>query len=115
MKLRLQGHSLRLRLNQSEVARLAEAGRVEETIPFAAGQELIYSIESSAAREISASLDGNRIRVLVPATVANQWIGSDETGIEAATGTLNVLIEKDFQCLHRTSGEDADSFPNPLR
>jgi len=46
--------------------------------------------------------------------VAKNWLETDQTGIEAATSSLRILIEKDFQCLHRASAEDADGFPNPL-
>jgi hypothetical protein len=42
MKLRFHENSLRLRLSQSEVARLAETGRVENTVSFAPGQVLVY-------------------------------------------------------------------------
>ena len=50
---------------------------------------------------MAATFDDGNIRVIVPMPVAKQWIGSDQTGIEATAGTLRVLIEKDFQCLHR--------------
>jgi hypothetical protein len=43
-----------------------------------------------------------------------QWTESDEVGIEASTGTLKLLIEKDFRCLHREPEPGEDSFPNPL-
>jgi hypothetical protein len=43
-----------------------------------------------------------------------QWMESDQTGIEASTGTLRLLIEKDFECLHREPQPGEDAFPNPL-
>jgi hypothetical protein len=114
MKLRLHSNTLRLRLSQSEVSRLAETGHVEESIQFASGRALSYIIESGSAAEISATFDGTRVRVLLPANVAKAWIRSDQTGIEGGTDTLRVLIEKDFVCLHQPGPEDADAFPNPL-
>jgi uncharacterized protein DUF7009 len=113
MKLRLHSNALRLRLSQSEVARLAETGRVEESIAFAPGRVLSYAVESGDADAVAATFDNDVVRVVVPASVAKTWTGTDQVGIEASNGTLRVLIEKDYQCLHRSSPEDADSFPNP--
>jgi uncharacterized protein DUF7009 len=114
MKLRLHAGSLRLRLSQSEIARLDETGKVEDSIEFSPGSELLYAIEAGATSAISASFDQGHIRVVVPKPVAKAWIESDQTGIEASTGTLKLLIEKDFQCLHRAPEPGEDSFPNPL-
>jgi hypothetical protein len=114
MKLRFHSNSLRLRLSQSEVARLAGGDSVEETVTFAPGKTLIYSIESGSGEEIAASFEDGRIRVTLPRARAKQWVLSDEAGIEGSSGPLRVLVEKDFQCIHRASEEDVDSFPNPL-
>ena len=114
MKLRLHAGSVRLRLSQSEVTRLGETGKVEDKVVFAPGAELRYSIQSGSAPEVTAQFDNSTIRVLVPGRVAKQWIESDETGIEASSGALKLLIEKDFQCLHRSPESGEDPFPNPL-
>ena len=115
MKLRLHSGTLRLRLSQSEVARLAETGVVEDTISFAPGQTLCYALEAGPAERIGASFAGNRVRVVVPAAAARMWIESDQTGIEGTDSPLRVLVEKDFQCVHPATEGDADAFPNPLR
>ena len=118
MKLRFHGNTLRLRLSQSDVTRLAETGRVEEQVMFAPKQTLVYVIESGVVEgggdEIRASFENGRIRVTLPAAVAKHWVESDETGIESSGGPLTVLVEKDFQCLHRDGDKDGDAFPNPL-
>jgi hypothetical protein len=114
MKLRLHAGSLRLRLSQSEVALLGQRGKVEDSIEFAPGSELLYAIETSTAPSVTATFDRANIRVVVPDSVAKQWMESDQTGIEASTGCLKLLIEKDFQCLHREPEPGEDSFPNPL-
>jgi hypothetical protein len=114
MKLRLYSDTLRLRLSQSEVVRLAETGRVEESITFAPGRVLSYAIESGTTPRISAAFDGDRVRVLLPASVAKAWIESQRTGVEGVSDTLRVLVEKDYVCLHRSSPEDVDAFPNPI-
>jgi hypothetical protein len=102
MKLRFHGDSLRLRLSQAEMARLAETGRVEDTLTFAPGQILSYSLETGAA--LAAAFDGGRISIVVPVAAAR---------IEGASGPVKVLVEKDFRCLH-SGEEDADAFPNPM-
>jgi hypothetical protein len=117
MKLRFQGNTLRLRLSQSDVTRFAESGRVEEQVIFAPGQTLGYVIESGAvngADAIRASFDDGTIRVTIPSPVATHWIEGNEVGIEGSHGPLHILVEKDFQCLHRDAPQDADAFPNPL-
>jgi len=114
MKLRLHAGSLRLRLSQSEVARLDETGRVEDSIEFSAGSALRYALETGAAASVTATFDDRNIRVILPAMLAKGWIESDQTSIEASTGTIKLLIEKDFQCLHREPEPGEDSFPNPL-
>ena len=110
MKLRLNAGKLRLRLKQSEVARLGETGRVEDSVTFAPGQTLSYVLESGSDTCVTASFEKNQIRVGLPAAMAKTWIESDQTGIEG-TG---VLIEKDFQCIHPQTEDDKDGFPNPM-
>jgi hypothetical protein len=118
MKLRIRGNSLRLRLTQSEVARLDEAGRVEEAVAFAPGIVLRYAVETrDDVERTRAALDDGRLCVVVPTAEARRWITSDVAGIEVeqANGSsepLRVVVEKDFACLHRAS-EDADAYPNP--
>lgn len=109
MKLRVHDNSLRLRLSQSDVAQLRETGHVEEKLALP-GRALIYSVAAAPVSEIEASFEGDRVAVTVPTALARKWIDSDQVGIEGP----QVLIEKDFQCLHRASSEDADGFPNPL-
>ena len=77
---------------------------------FAPGRALIYSIASVPGVEIGASFEGDELKVVVPTAIAHAWIETDQIGIEGP----RVLIEKDFQCLHRPNSEDPDGFPNPL-
>jgi hypothetical protein len=111
MKLRFHNDSLRLRVSQAEMARLAETGRVEDTLTFGPVRKLSYSLETGPA--LAAAFDGQRISIVVPAAAAKHWMESEETGIEGTSGSLKVLVEKDFRCLHSRE-DDADAFPNPL-
>jgi hypothetical protein len=122
MKLRVKNNSVRLRLTQAEVARLAENGRVEEAVEFGvqSDQRFVYALEiSSETEEIRAKLENNRITIFIPKPQAEGWTQSDRTGMEAAQNigdgkTLRLLIEKDFACLAPRRGEDdADAFPHP--
>ena len=114
MKLRLHAGSLRLRLSQSEITRLHEVGEVQDAVVFAPGRELGYSIATDSVKEPIATFDDAKIRVVLPEPLAMRWMESDQTGIEALSGGLKLLIEKDFQCLHRAPEPGEDSFPNPL-
>lgn len=115
MKLRIQGNSLRLRLNQKEVALAREGGRVESSIQFAPGCSLSYLLESSPGAEFtSATFDGRAIRVTIPVCQMADWTESDQVGIEARSdGGVRLLIEKDFQCLHRSAEQEPDAFARP--
>lgn len=120
MKLRICENSIRLRLTQKEVAHFQRSGRADSTIRFAAGRTLSYSIEQHQnAPKVSATFEGNAIRVVIPADVAIQWTDSDDIGMQASQPIgqnfqLELLIEKDFQCLHRSVEQDPDAYPNPL-
>jgi hypothetical protein len=120
MKLRINENSLRLRLTQKEVAQFRRSGRVDAAICFAPRRTFSYSIESVPdAAEVSAYLNDAAIRIVIPTGVAIPWADSDDVGIQAWQPTgddlrLELLIEKDFQCLHRTAEQDPDAYPNPL-
>lgn len=121
MKLRLRNNSIRFRLTQGEVARLAETGSVEESLSFDGGQTFTYALASSVSdAPINARFDGQRVEVTVPVSTVRLWASTDQVGMDAVQptgdgGQLRILIEKDFRCLEpRTGGEDDDTFPHPL-
>jgi hypothetical protein len=120
MKLRIQGNSLRLRLNQSEVAQFSKTGFVEESIQFAPGATLAYALESMSSLSAPQALYANGwLRIQVPGADATEWFTSDRVGISGhqmlpSGKPLSILIEKDFQCLHGDDGRDPNAFPNPL-
>lgn len=120
MKLRINGNSLRLRLSRSEVARFGAQGLVEEAVEFGADNKLIYILAvSPQADNISVAYQNGRIEVWVPRHLAEEFTETDRTGIsgEQAAGSgpsLQVLVEKDFKCIHGTERENSDAYPNPL-
>ena len=110
MKLRLQGNSIRLRLNRNDVAEFAQAGRIQNTVDFGQGVFFAYALEISKAGEPRAFLEGNTLRIALPEKDAQDWARSDRVSISSRDQQLSILVEKDFQCLHEP---DPDAFPNP--
>jgi hypothetical protein len=115
MKLRIQDNSLRLRLTQKEVARLGELGLVESSIRFSEHHVLRYSVLiSEAAQFVSVSYNGGAICVFLPEIIANRWVKNADVSIEGLDSGVQILVEKDFQCLHQSGDRDPDGYPHPL-
>ncbi len=120
MKLRIKGNSLRLRVAPSEVARLLQTGRIEETIRFAQDENarLTYAVEHSAThQEIAMRYRPQEIVVLLPTAEAARWAEGEPIGIYAdlaiGDSKLSVAVEKDLACLHGDERDNKDTFPNP--
>ena len=119
MKLRIRGNSIRLRLTQSEVRRLADAGSVEESTDFGGGRRFGYSLCADDVPAPAATFDGGALLVRLPRDVARRWADGDEVGIESSQpagegATLKILVEKDFVCIDGPPDENQDdAFPNP--
>ena len=116
MKMRIQGNAIRLRLNRREFEQFSGEGRVNDSIRFPAGGALNYRVERTAtAQAVEAAYSAGEITIRVPHPVAKHWAESDEVGISVANGGLEIVIEKDFQCMHKGAGaRDPEAFPNPL-
>jgi hypothetical protein len=116
MKLRIQGNSLRLRLTQKEVAQVHDSGRVESSIEFAPGSTLAYALEGSLhTTSVTATFAGRVILVTVPMSLMKEWADSDQVSIEGSPQAgAQLLIEKDFKCLHKSDQQEPDAYPNPL-
>jgi hypothetical protein len=122
VKLRINGSSIRLRLGQSEVRRLAIAGTIKESTPFGPlkRQRLVYALCASPDQPgVSASFAERHIIIRVPADVIDRWAATDQVSIDALqrpgeADELRILIEKDFECLDAPSNESQeDAFPHP--
>ena len=115
MKLRIQGNLLRLRVTQKEVRCLHDCGRVESAIRFPRGRELRYSVVASPdAAEVSVEYEGDSICVVLPRAVATAWTESNQVTVEESHSGIQLLVEKDFQCLHKPAERDPEAYPNPL-
>ena len=120
MKLRIQGNSLRLRMTPSEIARLMETGRVEETIHLGLEESarLTYALQ---CEEQWASMGvrhrPGEIAVVVKFDDARRWASTQDVGmygeVDTSSGALALAVEKDFACLDKSAEENADRFAHP--
>jgi Family of unknown function (DUF7009) len=125
MKLRIKGNTIRLRLSQGDLEQFEREGAVSESTTFdpEGRQQLIYALEVGAEGEVPvASFSKNTITIKVPDSLASVWIQTNQVGFtnnvdpeRTVAGKPYILVEKDFQCLHKRPHEDeSDNFPNPL-
>jgi hypothetical protein len=122
MKLRIAGSSLRLRVSPSDLARLMESGRIEETIRFAADADAHFTFaleQSEAQSDISIRSQPQGVIVVLPAVAAREWAEGEGVGIygsvDAAGQKLELRVEKDFACLDGSDRDNLDTFPNPQK
>ena len=122
MKLRIKGNSIRLRLGQSEVERLAIDGIVEESTVFGPSRYEFFAYAICASPEVSvvsSTFADRRLVIRVPSGLIHEWSTTEQVGIHAVQHTgnedgLRILIEKDFECIDGPADESQeDAFPNP--
>jgi hypothetical protein len=119
MKLRIRGNSIRLRLSQGDIAVLVATGAIEDRVSFGPHSALTYRLERAEGPQARAALTENRLIVAFPPDQIDTWAQTEAVSMEAEqalddTQGLNLLVEKDFQCLSpREAEDDADLFPNP--
>ena len=119
MKLRLNGNAIRLRLSQTDVAKLALEGLLEEQLKFSNDTALLYRLlAKEEIRKPAISYAENIITVTIPQDFTNDWPHNKVTGTSATHTTVDgneifILIEKDFKCLDNTEEDQSDNFANP--
>ena len=121
MKIRTRGDSVRVRLNRGEVDRLAAGISVVDQTHFP-DAVLTCRLDVTEVDDISASFSDGTIALSVPRSRVLNWANTDEVSLYSEqdlseTGSLSLLIEKDFRCLepghHRDCEDDEDTFPHP--
>ena len=117
MKIRIKGNTVRYRLTKSEVDKLCVEGYFEEKTQFSSAT-FRYSVKSSDATEISIDFNENKIQVLIPNELLQDWDTNDRVGFSNSVITVdgsavNILIEKDFVCLDERGEDESDNYPNP--
>ncbi|AWW31418.1 hypothetical protein DN752_15530 [Echinicola strongylocentroti] len=121
MKLRINNNSIRLRLSQSEVQEVASGNSVTEHLYLGSSEMgMQYSLILDASTDdVEAFFEDGHLKVILPEELALDWASTDEISIrhvqhQGKTHENILLIEKDFQCLHKRPDEDeSDNFPNP--
>jgi len=118
--LRIKGNSLRLRITQTELAKLVESGSIEDTIHFASAPDarLTYVLQVAAGGpDIGVEYLPQRVAVVLSTEAAAHWATTEAVGIygssSTSAGPLDLRVEKDFACLDGDEPIDEDAFPNP--
>lgn len=114
MKIRIKGNSLRYRLTQSEVVKLCRDGLVEEQTKLIP-QAFIYAIEVGDTEQLSAEFTGNKIIVHISKAMIEELHDTQRVGFNGWSGSVRLLIEKDFACLDNTAEDQSDNYPNPYQ
>lgn len=84
MKLKIRGHSLRLRVSKTELARIAESGKTEDTVRFSSEQSLRYSIEARPTGAVTATFADAAIVVTLPKARLDLWLRAGEVAVEGS-------------------------------
>src|SRR5512133_2731163 len=113
MKIRMNDRSVRLRLLRSEVERFGATGSVATSIRFANGRDLHYRLLRGESAAAAVSFTGDAIEVVVPAREAAAWTGGPLVGIYGKSGSIEIIVEKDFRRTSAPSPDDDDRYPNP--
>ncbi|MBX2818183.1 MAG: hypothetical protein KTR29_00840 [Rhodothermaceae bacterium] len=119
MKLRISGNSIRIRLQQQELAYLIKFGLVQDSVTFSLdpSRSLSYAlVAADHVNEVEAQYEEGQILISVPKQVLTEIAETDRVGISyqkrLGDDTLAILIEKDYKCL-TPRAEDEDAFPHP--
>ena len=117
MKLRIRENALRIRITQSELSQLGNGNKIESTIHFPNDSLLSYNIKYGNQEDTSILFADSTILISLGSFDVETLLEESNVGIQSmhttSTGTLDLLIEKDFSCLHNRGIEDLDTFPNP--
>ncbi len=115
MKIRIKDDTVRFRLSEPEVNRLAGGEPVKSKTHFPGN---ILQVEILPAVTTDIHFANSTILLKLAKDLVTDWAGTDRVSIETemvgSNGrTLSVLIEKDFKCLTRDPQEEQDLYPNP--
>jgi hypothetical protein len=116
MKLRFHKNSLRFRLNQIEVNRLASGERLAEEIWFPQARTPFRYTLLVNDGPASASLQAHELHVSLSATDVKVWVPSTELELHYSLPTdrdpLKLMVEKDLVCVDGPEEErDPHAFP----
>ena len=122
MKIRIQGQSIRFRLSKFDISQLEKEHWLCQKTEFGntLAQSFSYQINVVDSEQLDIVYFENKINLNIPLSIANEWFNTEKVGFDFHQSvnpetSLNILIEKDFQCLVPRSHEDeAGNYDNPL-
>ncbi len=114
MKLRCATNSIRLRVRKSEIESLKKGHKLIEKVNLG-NAVFTFSLGPTNTPNVLTVFEGGQLSVHIPHQQMQAWLNSDEVGIEvekkfSGGDPLQVLIEKDFPCVTRTTEDKADTF-----
>ncbi len=118
MKIRIKGPSVRMRLSRTEVATLVHEGRVVDETPFG-NRTFRYELQKAATGDaLTATFTDDTITMYVPHHLVHNWDNNALVTIDAhmpigKDESLYLLLEKDFQCLDKTTEDQSDNYISP--
>ncbi len=120
MKLRIRQNTVRFRLARPEVEKLASGQPVEQATAFSSNDRLVCSIVSSSEPAVLATFTAGQLTLRLPADQIRRWAASDQVSITAQqrideARSMQILVEKDFECLHPGHESDPGAYPNPYK
>ncbi len=118
MKIRMKGNSIRLRLSKTDLRTLEENLIVEEQTNFGSNALKYQLIPSSNHENLDAEFNNAIIQIFIPETFSKIWNNNEIVSLvsQKELGNdepLHILVEKDFQCLDKTTEDQTDFFINP--
>ncbi len=113
MKLRILDDAIRLRLDRDEVDAIGRGEAVIAQTGFPGGEQFTYQLQNGA--ETTASFSEGVMLIEIECTEAVAWAEDDTAvSLRGVQAGLNILVEKDFECLEPRPGESQDNrFSNP--
>ncbi len=113
MKIRIKGNSVRYRLTKTDIENLAKNGYLQEETNFA-DKTLFYVLKGTTDHILSSNFIENSIILFMPNHMITALVETDKVGFGDASGTVHLLVEKDFTCLENVEEDQSDNYPNPL-
>jgi len=113
MKLRCTTNSIRFRVRKSDLEQLKSAGHIEESVGIGNFRFRLELLRGAGG--MSAGFADGLVTVFLYEDAAQDWIASDQVGMEelwpSGNGAIvQLLVEKDFPCVHTEEEDMADTF-----
>ncbi|MFT3787630.1 MAG: hypothetical protein QM770_15930 [Tepidisphaeraceae bacterium] len=115
MKIRLSTNQIRVRVRRSEVAQLADNRSLEFSLALPGAVTLNVVVQPQSANGVTMSSSA-RLTIGIAHDELAAWANDEaRVGLSFALpdAPTQVLIEKDFACLHGDASDNADTFDHP--